>query len=407
MGITIRSPGGTADPPAWESLSPTRTTKGKVDMRSKLAAITLTGLLLAAACGGATPATNASPAAASQGTTAARPACFPVTAPCSDEAKSLSAGGATFPAVIYTKWIDEYNKLTGAQINYQAIGSGGGIKGITDKTFDFAGSDAPLTDKQQTDAGRPLLHIPTVAGAVVPTYNIPGVTATLKFTPETLSGIFLGEITKWNDPKLVADNPDAKLPANDIVTVHRSDGSGTNYAFTEYLSKVSPTWKSKIGFGTSVEWPGGIGAKGNDGVAGAVKQNPNSIGYVELIYATQQKLGAGTLKNAAGKFVEPTLDAVTKSAEGITLPDDLRISVTNSSNADAWPISTFTFYIVPQDITDRAKALAIVRYLWWATHDGQKFAKDLSYAPLPKDVQTKTEGKLQSITSGGKPVISR
>lgn len=366
--------------------------------RSVLAFLVALGTLLAA-CGGSTPP------ATGGGATKAASGCFPVTGKCADEAKNLSAGGATFPAVIYTKWIDQYNKLTGVQINYQSIGSGGGIKGITDKTFDFAGSDAPLTDKQLSDAGRALLHIPTVAGAVVPTYNIPGVTATLKFTPDTLAGIFLGDIKKWNDPKLVADNPSAGLPDKEIVTVHRSDGSGTNYAFTEYLSKVSATWKSKVGFGTSVNWPGGVGAKGNEGVAGSVKSQPNSIGYVELIYAIQQKLGTASVKNAAGNFVEPSLDSVSKSAEGISLPDDLRISVTNSTNPAAWPIATFTFYVVPVEISDKAKALAITRFIWWATHDGQQYAKDLAYAPLPKDVQTRVEKKLRAITNGGKPVL--
>jgi phosphate transport system substrate-binding protein len=375
-------------------------------MRSRVLRAGVAVTLIATACGGAAPATSASQAASGAPGVVA-PACFPVTRACPAEAKSLTASGATFPAVIYTKWIDEYNKATGVQINYQAIGSGGGIKAIGEKTVDFAGSDAPLTDQQLADAKAPLLHIPTVLGAVVPTYNIPGVTAKLKFTPETLSGIFLGRITSWNDPKLVADNAAAKLPDKPIVAVVRSDGSGTNYAFTEYLSKVSPEFKSKVGTGTSVNWPKAVGAKGNDGVAGAVKSTPNSIGYVELIYAIQQKLGTGLLRNAAGSFVEPSLDAVSKAADGIDYPADLRVSITNSPAAGAWPISTFTFFVTYASVADKAKALAMARFFWWGTHDGQAFAKDLGYAPLPKTAQQKVEEKIRSITSGGEAVLPK
>ena len=331
-------------------------------------------------------------------------ACFPVAGKCPGEAQGLSGAGATFPAVIYTKWIDEYNKLTGVQINYQSIGSGGGIKSITDKTVDFGASDAPLTDQQLADAKQPLLHIPTVMGAVVPTYNLPGAGA-LRLTPETVAAIFLGDIKKWNDPRLAADNPGASLAATDIVVVHRSDGSGTTFAWVDYLSKVSPTWKSKVGTGTSVEWPVGIGGKGNEGVAGAVKSTPNSIGYVELIYAIQQKLPVASLKNAKGKFVEPNLDSVSRAAEGVTMPADLRVSITNSDNADAWPVSTFTYLLTYTEVSDKEKALATARFFWWGTHDGQKFAKDLGYAPLPQGVQVKAEEKIRSITSGGRPVL--
>jgi phosphate transport system substrate-binding protein len=352
--------------------------------------------VLVAACGGAsnTGGTDSTPTSG----------CFPVNTKCAGEAQSLSAAGATFPAVIYTKWVDEYSKLTGVQINYQSIGSGGGIKGITDKTVDFAASDAPMTDQQLADAKAAILHIPTVMGAVVPTFNLAGV-GSLKLTPDTLAGIFLGDIKKWNDPKLTAANPGTNLPDANITTVHRSDGSGTTFVFTDYLSKVSPAWKTKVGAGTAVEFPNGVGAKGNEGVAGAVKSTPNAIGYVELIYAIQQKLGTATLQNAKGKLVDPTLDGVSKAAEGVTIPSDLRVSITNSDNADAWPISSFTYLLVYSDVSDRAKALAMARFFWWGTHEGQKFAKDLGYAPLPAAVQAKAEEKIRAITSGGKAVL--
>ena len=355
--------------------------------------------IIAAACGGGG---TAAPAAAGSG--AAASACFPVKGRCPDEATSLSGAGATFPAVIYTKWIDEYNKLTNVQVNYQAIGSGGGIKGITEKTVDFAGSDNAMTDQQLASAKAPILHLPTVMGGIVATYNLPGVTS-LKLTGDTLSGIFLGDIKKWNDPKILADNPGVSLPAADIATVHRSDGSGTTAVFTDYLSKVNATWKTKVGSAQTVEWPGGVGAKGNDGVAGAVKSTPSSIGYVELIYALQQKLGAATMRNASGKFIDANLDSVSKSAVGVALPDDLRASLTNSTNPDAYPIVAMTYLLTFKEVADRGRALAMARFFWWDTHDGQAFAKDLGYAPLPPDVQTKVEAKIRSITSGGQPVL--
>ena len=362
----------------------------------KIVALAFGITVVAAACGGQTPSSSSG---------SSSDACFPVSGKCASEAQTLNGAGATFPAVIYTKWIDEYNKLTGVQINYQAIGSGGGVKGITDQTVDFAGSDNAMTDEQLAALKAPVLHIPTVMGGIVITYNVQGVSSGLKLTAETISGIFLGDITKWNDPKLVADNPGVALPDAAIATVHRSDGSGTTAVFTDYLSKVSPPWKSKVGSGQSVNWPAGVGAKGNDGVAGSVKSTPNSIGYVELIYALQQKLGYATVKNASGKFIDATLDSVSKAAVGVTLPDDLRASLTNSSNVDAYPIVAMTYLLTYKDMPDTAKALAITRYLWWGTHDGQAFARDLGYAPLPADVQGKVEAKLHSIMSGGKAVL--
>ena len=353
--------------------------------------------VIAAACGGSRTAVPSATGGAAN-------ACFPVKGKCPDEATSLNGAGATFPAVIYTKWIDEYNKLTGVQINYQSIGSGGGVKGITDKTVDFGASDNALTDQQLAGAKAPLLHIPTVMGGIVATFNVAGVTS-LKLSAETLSGIFIGEIKRWNDPKLAADNPGVALPAADIVSVHRSDGSGTTAVFTDYLSKVNPAWKTKVGAAQTVEWPSGVGGKGNEGVAGAVKSTPNSIGYVELIYALQQKLGAATMKNASGKFVDATLDSVSKAAVGVTLPDDLRASLTNSPNLDAYPIVAMTYLLAYKDVADKGKALAMARFFWWGTHDGQAFAKDLGFAPLPADVQAKVETKIRSITSGGQPVL--
>lgn len=368
----------------------------KVNMRlTKIASLLLGAAVLTAACGG-----GQSPSGQSGGDS-----CFPVTGKCPSEAQGLSGAGATFPAVIYTKWIDEYNKLTGVQINYQAIGSGGGIKGITDRTVDFAGSDNAMTDDQIAALNAPVLHIPTVMGGIVITYNVHGVSSGLKLTGDTISGIFLGDIQKWNDPKLRADNPGVNLPDAPIATVHRSDGSGTTAVFTDYLSKVSASWKSKVGTGQSVNWPGGVGAKGNDGVAGSVKSTPNSIGYVELIYALQQKLGYAVVKNASGKFVDATLDSVSKAAVGVTLPDDLRASLTNSSNPDAYPIVAMTYLLTYKEIPDKGKALAIARYFWWGTHDGQQFAKDLGYAPLPGDVVSKVETKLHSITANGQVVL--
>ena len=362
--------------------------------------------MFAAACGGAGPASSPATSATSATTqaTAAADPCFPVSGKCPGEAQTLTASGATFPAVIYTKWVDEYNAKTGVQINYQPIGSGGGIKAITERTVDFAGSDAPMTDQQLADAKAPILHVPTVIGAVVATFNVAGVTK-LRLTPETLAGIYLGTIKTWNDPKLAADNPGLALPSAGIVPVFRSDGSGTTFAFTDYLAKVSPDFKSKVGAGTSVNWPGGVGAKGNDGVAGAVKSTPNSIGYVELIYAIQQKLPTASLRNASDAFVDPTLDAVSKAAEGIAYPADMRVSITNAPDAAAWPIATFTFYLTYASVDDRAKALAMARYFWWSTHDGQSFAKELGYAPLPKDAQQRAEEMIRKVTSGGKAVL--
>ncbi|MDP9281118.1 MAG: phosphate ABC transporter substrate-binding protein PstS [Chloroflexota bacterium] len=381
-------------------------------MKKPLIASILAFATLLTACGGATPAATSAPSGGA--TAAADPCGVPVKGKCPTEANALTGAGATFPAPIYTKWVDEYNKLTGIQINYQAVGSGGGIKSFTDKTVDFGASDVPLTDAQIDAITGGLYMVPTIMGAVVPTYNIPNVTASLKFTPDTLAGIYLGTITKWNDPKITSENTGVTLPDTAITTVHRSDGSGTTGVFTDYLSKISADWKTRVGSATSVNWPGGVGGSGNAGVAGAVKSTPGAIGYVELIYAIQNKITYGVVKNAAGKYVEASLDSTTKAADGFTMPDlgnlkgqQAKISITNSSNADAWPISTFTFLIVGKDISDKAKAQAILRFAWYGTHEGQVFSKELGYAPLPSGVVTSAEAVLRAVTSGGTAVLPK
>ena len=315
-------------------------------------------------------------------------------------AQSINAAGATFPAVIYQKWFDEYHKLHPAvQVNYQSIGSGGGIAQLTAETVDFGASDMPMTPDQMSKLKVPALHFPTVLGGVVPTYNLPGVTQELRFTPETLAGIFLGEIKKWNDPKLAKDNPGVKFPNGDIVVVHRGEGSGTTFVWTDYLSKVSPDWKTKVGANTSVSWPVGLGGRGNEGVAGLVKQTPGSIGYVELIYAVQTKMAYGYVKNAAGTFLKADLSTVTDAATGAAkdMPEDFRVSITNAPGKNAYPISSFTWLLVPTHIADAAKAKSIKEFLGWMLADGQKLAAGLSYAPLPKEVVAKEIAQIKKI----------
>lgn len=329
-----------------------------------------------------------------------------ITGPFEGEAKALTGAGATFPAALYSKWFNDYNKVTQVQVNYQSIGSGGGIKAISDQTADFGATDSPMTDAQLKDAkGGDILHIPMALGAVVATYNIPGLEGTkLKLSGDVLAAIFLGTITKWNDPKIVADNAGVKLPAEDIVSVHRSDGSGTSFVFTDYLSAVSADWKAKVGASTTVNWPGGIGGKGNEGVAGEVKQNPFSIGYVELIYAIQNKLGVASIKNKAGQWVEPSLEGVTAAAAAASgkVAPDLRVSIVEQEGEKTYPISTFTWILAYKTMADAPKAIALTRLLWWATHEGQKLTGDLGYAPLPAEIVTKGEAMIKSIQAGGK-----
>src|SRR6202142_564400 len=307
----------------------------------------------------------------------------------------INAAGATFPYPLYSKWFDDYHKkFPPLQFNYQSIGSGGGIKQVTEGTVDFGASDGPMNDMQLKEFhdkhGFGILHFPTVMGADVPVYNVAGVSSDLSFTAEALAGIFLGKITKWNDPELMKANPGVKLPAADIVVVHRSDGSGTTYIWTDYLSKVSKEWETKAGRGTSVNWPVGLGGKGNEGVSGQVQQTPNSIGYVELIFAVQNKMKTGKVKNAAGAFVEASLAGVTAAAASSKeMADDFRVSITNAPGKDAYPISSFTWLLIPEKITDPAKKKAIKDFLTWMTADGQNMTEALDYARLPKAVVAK------------------
>lgn len=316
----------------------------------------------------------------------------------------INGAGATFPYPIYSKWFDMYHtKNPNIQFNYQSIGSGGGIKQVTEGTVDFGATDGPMNDEQikafQDKRGTGILHFPTVLGADVPTYNIPGLNAALNFTPDALSGIFLGKVTKWNDPVIAAANKGVNLPAADIVVVHRSDGSGTTYIWTDYLSKISDEWKNKVGKGTSVNWPVGLGGKGNEGVTGQVKQTPNSIGYVELIYAVQNNIPYGTVKNSAGTFVKADLASVTAAAAGAAkeMPDDFRVSITNAPGKTAYPISSFTWLLIPQKIQDGAKREAIKGFLKWMMTDGQGAVEALSYAKLPKEVVAKEEKAISKI----------
>jgi phosphate transport system substrate-binding protein len=316
----------------------------------------------------------------------------------------INGAGASFPNPIYSKWFDEFHKTNSSiQINYQSVGSGAGIKQATDGTVDFGASDGPMSDEQlkaySDKHGTNLLHFPTVLGAVVPTYNIPGVSSSLNFTPEALAGIFLGKITKWNDPTIAGPNKGVKLPAEDIVVVHRSDGSGTTYVFTDYLSKVSDEWKNKVSKGTSVNWPVGLGAKGNEGVTGLVKQTPNSIGYVELIYAAKNNVSYGAVKNASGVFLKADLEGVSEAAAGAAkaMPDDFRVSITNAPGKKAYPISSFTWLLIPAKFSDTAKRDAMKHFLKWAITDGQKDAEELAYAKLPKEVVAKELKAIDSI----------
>jgi phosphate transport system substrate-binding protein len=320
---------------------------------------------------------------------------------------NLQGAGATFPNPLYQKWLSEYGKLhSNVRIDYQSIGSGGGIKQIKEQTVDFGASDAPMKDEDLKSAPGELLHVPTVLGAVVITYNHPEAAKPLRFSPDVIADIFLGTIKKWNDPRIKADNPDANLPASDITVVHRSDGSGTSAVFTDYLSKVSAEWKDKVGAGTSPKWPVGLGGKGNEGVTGQVKQTPNTIGYVELAYAIQNKLPVALIKNRSGEYIEPSFDAVTAAAaESLpTTPEDLRVSITDAAGKGTYPISSYTYILVYKEQKDQAKGKALVDFLWWGIHDGEQFAKDLNYSPLPGDIVKRAEAKINSITAGGKPL---
>jgi phosphate transport system substrate-binding protein len=319
---------------------------------------------------------------------------------------SLNGAGATFPYPLYSKWIAEYNKqFPNIRINYQSIGSGGGIRQIIAGTVDFGATDAPMKDDESKQAPGKLLHIPATIGAVVVSYNVPELTAPLKLSAEALADIYLGKIKKWNDPKIAADNAGAKLPAKEISVVYRTDGSGTTNVYTDYLSAVSAEWKDKVGVGKSVKWPVGLGAKGNEGVTGQVKTTPYTIGYIERAYATQNKLPMTEIKNKAGKFTAPTTAAMSAAAEGVEMPAELNVSLVDSAAEAAYPITGYTYMLVYADAKDSAKGEAIAKYLWWALHDGQKFAEALDYAPLPAKVITLVEARLKELTAGGKKLL--
>ena len=303
--------------------------------------------------------------------------------------QQINGAGATFPYPIYSKWFSEYNKLhPDVEINYQSIGSGGGIRQLSNQTVFFGASDGPMTDEQLAGAPGPIMHLPTVLGGVVPVYNIPGVDSQLKFTGGVLADIILGKVTKWSDPAIAKLNPGVKLPVTDITVVHRSDGSGTTYIFVDYLSKVSPDFKKTVGVATSVNWPVGVGGKGNEGVAGLVKQTPGSIGYVELIYASQNKIAYGSVQNHDGEFVTASLQSVTTAAAGAAraMPKDFRVSITDAPGKGAYPISSFTWLLFYEKPTDRPKAKIMVDFMKWALTDGQKYCAELGYAPLPREV---------------------
>ena len=312
---------------------------------------------------------------------------------------TLNGAGATFPYPMYSKWFSEYHKLhPDIQINYQSIGSGGGIRQVINGTVDFGASDGPMTDEMLKEAKTKILHLPTVLGADVPAYNIPGVNAELKFTPDALAGIFLGKITKWNDKALTSVNPGVNLPDRDIIVVHRSDGSGTTYIWTDYLSKISSEWQSQVGKGTSVRWPIGLGGKGNEGVAGSIRQLQGSIGYVELIYAVQNNIPYGSVRNAAGNFVKASLESVTAAAASSPkMPADFRVSITNAPGKDAYPISSFTWLLIPAQSKDAAKGKILADFLNWMVTDGQKMTAALSYAPLPESVVAKEKEAIKQV----------
>ncbi|MGA2234295.1 MAG: phosphate ABC transporter substrate-binding protein PstS [Terriglobales bacterium] len=311
----------------------------------------------------------------------------------------LNGAGATFPYPMYSKWFSEYSKLhPDVQINYQSIGSGGGIRQVLNGTVDFGASDGPMTDEQLAEAKTKILHIPTVLGADVPAYNVPGVSGEVKFTPEALANIFLGKIQNWNDPAITKVNPGVNFPNQSIIVVHRSDGSGTTYIFTDYLSKISKDWEGTVGKGTSVKWPVGLGGKGNEGVAGQIRQLQGSIGYIELIYAVENKITYGSVKNAAGNFVKASLDSVTEAAASSqTMPADFRVSITDAPGKTAYPISSFTWLLIPVQAKDPKKGKILADFLEWMVNDGQKMTSQLSYAPLPASVVEKVKAVIKQI----------
>ncbi len=338
--------------------------------------------------------------------------------PPADSALSLTGAGATFPFPLYSLWADDYKRLCSVEINYQSIGSGGGQRQFIEKTVDFGASDGIMSQENEqraTQAGGPVLHIPMTSGAVAVTLNLPGFNRVqdrgkIKLIPDVLADIYLGKIQKWNDPRIAALNPDLSLANRDILVVHRSDGSGTTWIFANYLSKVSADWKDKVGFDTSVQWPAdalgrGVGGRGNEGVSAAVRQNPGAIGYVELAYALQNNMVWAAFKNKAGGFVEPSLERTTAAAQGVALPEDMKAILTESQNAEAYPIVGFTWLLVYVNQPDPAKGRTLAHFLWWAIHEGQKSAPELQYAPLSQDALQKVEVQIRSLRCGGGPCL--
>ena len=326
----------------------------------------------------------------------------------SSQSVDLTGAGATFPYPIYSKWFSDYAQRSGVKINYQSIGSGGGIRQLSEGTVDFGASDSPMSDQELANAkGGPVLHFPTVMGAVVVTYNLPSVARPLNLSGDVVADIFSGKITKWNDARIVAQNRGVTLPNSDILVVHRSDGSGTTYIFSDYLTSVSPSWSSALGKGKEIKWPLGLGAKGNEGVAGQVKQTPGSIGYVELAYAKQNKLAFANLRNAAGRYVTPSIASVTAAASGAKLPKntDYRVSIVNAPGKDSYPISSFTWILAYQNQTDRAKGTKLVNFLRWAYKDGEKSASALDYAPLPAPMIAALQNRLKTIKVNGTAAV--
>ncbi|MBI3929947.1 MAG: phosphate ABC transporter substrate-binding protein PstS [Armatimonadetes bacterium] len=319
----------------------------------------------------------------------------------------LNGAGATFPYPLYSRWVEEYKAVApDTRINYQSIGSGGGIRQLLEGTVDFGASDAPMNSDEFGKAPGPIVHIPTTLGAVVVVYNVPQVKEGLKLTPELLAGIFLGRVKTWNDPALVQANPGEKLPDLPIAVVHRSDGSGTTAVFTEYLAAVSPDWKAKVGVGKSVEWPLGLGGKGNEGVTGQVKTTPGALGYTELAYARQTQLAVAQLRNRAGRFVTPAIESISAAAAGVKdIPEDLRVSIVDAPGDGAYPISAFTYILAYEEQPDPARGAALAKFLWWAVHEGQRFGPDLDYAPLPPEIVKRTEARLRLLKSAGKPLV--
>ena len=323
--------------------------------------------------------------------------CIGVLASCAWAQTTLNGAGATFPYPIYSKWFNEYhNEHSDIQINYQSIGSGGGIRQVQAGTVDFGASDGPMTDEQIAQSKVKVLHVPTVLGAVVPAYNIQGVSGDVKFTPDVLADIYLGKLTKWNDPRITKSNPGMNFPDQNITVVHRSDGSGTTYIFTDYLSKVSADWKNTVGKGTSVKWPVGIGGKGNEGVAGSIRQLPGSIGYIELIYALQNKIPFGVVQNSSKNFVKASLASTTAAAQGVKMPADFRVSITNPPGKDAYPIASFTWLLIPTNPADATKGKILKEFLFWMLDKGETMVEALSYAPLPKEVVAMEKSAIQS-----------